>query len=169
MPYAVGQTIVHPHHGPVSVIQISERTVNGEQQQFLDLEAIENKLTISVPVDKADDIGLRPIATTERITELLDILRAPSETQITQWSRRVKDYQARLGGGTIEDSCYVLREIIRSNPKSSASAEGQLLRKGIASIRIEVALVLDISRDEAEALIRATALEGAPQAESLPA
>jgi CarD family transcriptional regulator len=137
MPFSEGETIIHPFHGPVRVTQIRERTVRGRTAPCLDLVAVNNTLSISVPVDRAEDTGLRAVASPEPVASLIDILRAPSAVLETQWSRRVKNYNERLTTGNIEDLCFVIREISRSGNTLPASAEGQILRNARATLAIE--------------------------------
>jgi CarD family transcriptional regulator len=155
MSFSEGQTIVHPFHGPLLVLRIADRTVQGVTRAYLDLRALRHPLDISVPVEQAEATGLRAIASEDRVEALLAIRGAPRDEEPLGWARRLKDYQGRVATGEVEQVCYVIREISRRNPKSPASAESGLLRTARATLQIEFALALQITSDEAGALITA--------------
>lgn len=157
MTFHEGQTIVHPFHGPVVVTGIADRTIRGVPVRYLDLRAIDHPLVIGVPSARAEEIGLRPIASADRIDALISILRAPTADVIPGWSRRIKDLQARLDTGDVEQLCFVIREITRRGVKSYASADGQMLRVAQRTLSTEFSLALGISREEALRLIDAAA------------
>ncbi|WP_411699620.1 CarD family transcriptional regulator [Conyzicola sp.] len=157
MSFSEGQTIVHPFHGPLRVVRVANRTIRGATTSYLDLKSLAFPLDISVPVNRAEQTGLRAVVTAERVAELLAILRAPKSEEAIGWARRFKDYQARVLTGDIEQLCFVIREITRRNPKSSASAESQLLRSTRSTLAIEFGLALELSQEDAADIIDAAA------------
>lgn len=161
MQYHPGQTIIHPFHGPVTVTAVTTRTIHDQPRTYLQLEATDPILRISVPVDRADDIGLREVSSPQRVKELLGILGAPSAPAPGGWSRRIKEYQARAATGQLDELCYVIREITLAGPKPPASAEGIMLRDARRRVGEELAIALDVSPEEAEQVIHATVAEQA--------
>ncbi|MFB2587010.1 CarD family transcriptional regulator [Herbiconiux liukaitaii] len=153
MPFVEGQTVVHPFHGPLRVIRIADRTVRGVTLSHLQLRSLGHPLDVSVPVANADSVGIRPVASPDRIAELVEILRGPIDDQPMGWSRRIKSYQERVNTGDVEQLCYVVREVTRRHPKSSASSESQLLRSARSTLVVEFGLALGISPAEAEVIV----------------
>jgi CarD family transcriptional regulator len=162
MPFSEGQTIVHPHHGPVRVDRVVERVIGGRPRTYLELVAgtPTHPLTISVPADRAADVGLREVCSPARVAELLALMEAPQTPVTQQWARRMKDHQERLSRGDLEQTCLVIREIAASGAKPGATAEGQLLRQALAVVAAEVAQALRITPEEAEAAIEAALRRG---------
>jgi CarD family transcriptional regulator len=162
MPFSEGQTIVHPHHGPVRVDRVVERVIGGSPRAYLELAAgtATHPLTISVPADRAAEIGLREVASPARVAELLALLEAPQARTTQQWARRMKDHQERLSRGDLQQTVLVIREIAASGAKPGATAEGQLLRQALAVVAAEVAAALRITPAEAEAAIEAALRRG---------
>lgn len=157
-----GQILVHPYHGPVTVVEVSDRLIDGCPVGFLELQTLSKDLIISLPADNVEAVGLRAVVSEERVQELLDILREPGDTQPMQWSRRIKGYDERLKSGRLEDACYVIREISRRGPKSAASMEGQLFRSAREHLAQEICLSLGLPEVDAHALID-SALQNIPK------
>ena len=153
MPFTEGDTLIHSVHGPMRITHIGDRTVRGARTRYLKLDALNMRLSLSVPEHRALDTGLRAIASLDRIEALLRILRAPSGASISLWSKRIKDYRERLGTGDPEALCHVVREISRSGNKAPASTEGQLLRRAMTTLTTELSLALGVDLAQAEAII----------------
>ena len=45
MKFHVGQTVIHPHHGPAMVAKVMTRTVRGERVDYAELEVVSSKLS----------------------------------------------------------------------------------------------------------------------------
>jgi len=166
MPFIAGQTIVHPFHGPLRVVRITDRTVRGVTQSYLDLQALGHPLDMSVPVGRAEDVGLRLVASRDRVQELLAVLGGPTDDQVLGWSRRLKSYQERVNSGDVDQLCFVIREITRRKPKSPASSESQLLRSARSTLVIEFSIALGVTAEQAGRLIDSAA-EGTPNSATL--
>ena len=61
MTFEVGETVVYPHHGAARIIDIRQRKVRGEEKTYLQLEVAQGDLTILVPADSVDLIGVRDV------------------------------------------------------------------------------------------------------------
>jgi len=56
------------------IVGVEKKEVFGRIQRFYVLQAMDSGLRILVPVDKADQVGLRRVAGENEIEEVLDIL-----------------------------------------------------------------------------------------------
>ena len=154
MRFSAGQTIVHPVHGPMTIRELKTRTVRGTGIDYLELETVGGGLRISVPVEKADEIGLRALLTAAEIDALLALIRMPAGPVEKQWSRRMKAYHERLNLGTPDAKAGVFRDIVRSSgAEPHAGAERDILREVRASLGAELALSLGIDEDAARAML----------------
>ena len=59
MIFKVGDTVVYPHHGAALVEAIETRTIKGEQKEYLVLKVAQGDLTVRVPADNAEYVGVR--------------------------------------------------------------------------------------------------------------
>lgn len=154
MQFEVGKTVVHPQHGPATIVQVFQRTIRDEPHDYIELEVQRSDLKISVPVKLAEEIGIRDPRTVEELGELWEVLAAPTEHEEEQWSRRMKDNQERLRLGDLLSTAGVVRDLTRrSESKGLSAGEKDMLRSAIQPIVVEVGLTLGISDEEAEQVL----------------
>lgn len=118
-------------------------------------------LTVAIPADQADEIGIRPILDSGDVREVLDLLLAPSEPAETVWSRRIKSDTSRLRSGEVRIIAELIRDLMRRNDTKRLSfGEMSLLREAMGPFVAELAIVLSMTDDEVTAMIEAAALQG---------
>lgn len=155
MRFAEGQTIVHPHHGPATVRAIKTKSLRNAQCSYLLLEVHDTDLTIGVPLDGADTVGLRPVLDADGLEKLFEVLRGPSQPEENQWSRRFKDNQERLRTGDIYVIAGLVRDLSRRlEAKGTMShAEKEMLRYARKPLVTEIGLAMGIEDEEAEQVL----------------
>lgn len=158
---AIGQIVVHPHHGPTRVVGILERTIRDQAHQYLQLEVIGSEMAVSVPLDKADDIGLRPLYDADGVAALLAVLASPSDNVQEAWTRRFKENQERMRSQDHLVQAEVVRDLTRRSVERGLSAgEKDQLSQATQPLLTELALALDVPRERAQELIDAAIREG---------
>ena len=90
MLFQVGETVVYPHHGAATIIEVKNRTVRGEEKLYLKLNVTQGDLTIEVPAENVDLVGVRDVIGQEGLDKVFEVLRAPFTEEPTNWSRRYK-------------------------------------------------------------------------------
>jgi len=154
--FNVGQTVVHPHHGPAAIRRLATRKVRGEDMEYLVLEVQANKLEVWVPLAKAGEVGLRPVLDSAQLQTLMEVLKAEADAEETQWSRRFKENTELLASGSITDVARVVRNLtLRSLEKGLSHAERDMLRHARRPLLTEISLSLGVSEDEASAVLDA--------------
>ena len=61
----IGENGVYPAHGVVEVVGIESKEFRGTERKFYILKVLDNEVTVMVPTDNANTVGLRPIVSKE--------------------------------------------------------------------------------------------------------
>ena len=77
MTFKVGETVVYPHHGAALITEIETRTIKGEDRLYLVLKVAQGDLTVRVPADNVDLVGVRDVVGQEGLEAVFDVLRPP--------------------------------------------------------------------------------------------
>src|SRR3954447_17896642 len=113
MTFEVGETVVYPHHGAALIESIETRTIKGEDKLYLVLKVAQGDLTVRVPADNVDLVGVRDVVGAEGLEEAFDVLRAPHAEEPTNWSRRYKANLEKLASGDVIKVAEVVRALWR--------------------------------------------------------
>lgn len=154
MPFSVGQTVVYPHHGAARIQDISTRVIRGEEKLYLTLEVMQGDLTIMVPADKVEEVGVRDVSDEKKLEHVFEVLREENIEEPSNWSRRFKANGEKLTSGDIVKVAEVVRDLTRRDIERHLSAgEKRMLAQARQVLGSEVALARDISDDEALVLL----------------
>ncbi|MTA66300.1 MAG: CarD family transcriptional regulator, partial [Actinobacteria bacterium] len=77
MTFNVGDTVVYPHHGAALIEAVEKRTIKGEERLYLVLKVAQGDLTVRVPADNVDMVGVRDVVGQEGLDRVFDVLRMP--------------------------------------------------------------------------------------------
>jgi len=61
MAFNVGDTVVYPHHGAALIESVEMRKIKGEDREYLVLRVAQGDLTVRVPADNVDLVGVRDV------------------------------------------------------------------------------------------------------------
>ena len=154
MVFSVGETVVYPHHGAAKIEAIEERTIRGETKIYLKLKVAQGDLTVLVPADNAEIVGVRDVVGQEGLDRVFEVLRAPHTEEPTNWSRRYKANGEKLASGDVNKVAEVVRDLWRRDKDRGLSAgEKRMLAKARDILVGEVALAEKSTKDEAEVLL----------------
>ena len=154
MTFKVGDTVVYPHHGAARIEEIETRSIKGEQKSYLVLKVDKGDLTVRVPADNAELVGVRDVVGQEGLERVFEVLRAPYTEEPTNWSRRYKANLEKLASGNPLKVAEVVRDLWRRERERGLSAgEKRMLAKARDILVGEVALAEKSTKDEAEALL----------------
>jgi CarD family transcriptional regulator len=130
MVFSVGETVVYPHHGAALIEAIETRVIKGEPKQYLVLRVAQGDLTVRVPAENAEIVGVREVVGEEGLTKVFDVLRAPHTEEPTNWSRRYKANLEKLASGNPLKVAEVVRDLWRRERERGLSAgEKRMLAK----------------------------------------
>lgn len=163
----VGDVITHPVHGPVRVVATTIRQVRGTAKEYVDLEVVEGAMRISVPMERAEDVGLRDLLEEDQICDILEMLAGPETDRQDKdsWAHRMKELHMQLQSGSLTERVCVVRQILRESGEIPSSlALRDLLRSAISPLASEISIARGISPEAARELLIDAALPGRPHA-----
>ena len=152
MNFEVGDKVVYPHHGAAVIEKREEMNLLGETREYLVLKLAFGDLTLKVPVDKAEEVGIREVINDEEVEEVFAVLRKKDARMPTNWSRRYKNHVEKLKSGDIYQVAEVVRNLsIRDKDKGLSAGEKRMLSKARQILVSELTFALGVSESEAEA------------------
>src|SRR5262245_44128794 len=127
--FQIGDKAVYPARGVAEVVGIDNKENNGTVLAFYELHALENEMHILGPKNKADQVGLRPVATNDEVDEVFDILREPDVHIDKQtWNRRYRGFMEKIKTGSLFEVAEVFRDLYRlKNTKTLSFGERRML------------------------------------------
>ena len=141
MLFEVGETVVYPHHGAATIIEIKNRTVRGNEKLYLKLNVTQSNLVIEVPAANVDLVGVRDVIDSAGVAAVFEVLQVDSAEEPTNWSRRYKANVEKLASGNVLRVSEVVRDLWRRDHDRGLSAgEKALLAKARQVLVAELAL-----------------------------
>src|SRR4026207_2526312 len=127
--FKIGDKAVYPAHGVAEVIGIEKKEINTTVCSFYVLKVLATGMQILVPKDKADQVGLRPVATSSEIEEVFDILREQDVHIDKQtWNRRYRGFMEKIKTGSLFEVAEVFRDLYRlKSTKTLSFGERRML------------------------------------------
>ena len=155
MQFEVGETVVYPHHGAAKIIEVKKRKLGGEEKLFLKLQVNQGDLTIEVPAENCDLVGVRDVIDQEGLEQVFEVLRAPFTEEPTNWSRRYKANLEKLASGDVIKVSEVVRDLWRRDQevKSLSAGEKRMLAKARQILVSELALAEKTDEVKAESIL----------------
>ena len=163
MPFGVGDKVVYPHHGAATIEKQEKKDVFGKKQDYLVLRLAYGDLTLMVPADNAEEIGLRDVINDEEVEEVFAVLRKKEARMPTNWSRRFKNHVEKLKSGDIYQVAEVVRNLtIREKDKGLSAGEKRMLGKARQILVSELTFALKMDEETAEAKLDEVLGKGDP-------
>lgn len=110
--FNVGDKAVFPAHGVGIIKDIESAQLGGQMYQLYVLKILDNGMTIKVPIDNADAIGLRQVIPSDAVDKVFEVLRdrsSPADKQT--WNRRYREYMTKIKTGNPLEVAAVLRDL----------------------------------------------------------
>ncbi len=152
--YKVGQEIVYPLQGVGHVKSIEERPFRERKILYYVVYLEVSDMTIMVPVDKADDLGIRPIVGKKEAQKALRLIAEKYEPVTADWKLRYQMNLDLLKKGSIIDIANVVRALYhRSRVKELPILERKLYDSALRLLVDEVSFSLERGKEDVEELV----------------
>ena len=150
--YKVGDKVVYPHHGAGTVVKKESREVLGQKRDYLTIKILHNDMTVQVPCENADQVGLRRVIGEKEVGVVLKALTGGSTEMPKNWNRRFKHNRDKMKTGDILELAEVVRNLaLRDHEKGLSTGEKQMYVKAKKILASELMYAKDLSEDDAHA------------------
>ncbi len=154
MLFEVGETVVYPHHGAATIIEVKDRIIKGETKKYLKLNVTQGDFIIEVPAENVDLVGVRDVIGQDGLDKVFEVLRAPFTEEPTNWSRRYKANLEKLASGDVIKVSEVVRDLWRRDQDRGLSAgEKRMLAKAKQILISELALAEKTDEEKASVIL----------------
>jgi CarD family transcriptional regulator len=152
MEFQVGDKAVYPAQGVAEIVGIEQKEISGKIHRFYVLRVLDSDMRILVPIDKAQQVGLREVATADEIDEVMDILRERDVHVDKQtWNRRYRGFMEKIKTGSLFEVAEVFRDLYRLKEQKTLSfGERRMLDTAKSLIVKELAIARNTPENKIE-------------------
>ena len=148
--YKVGDKVVYPHHGAGTVVKREKREVLGEKREYLTIRIEHNDMTVNVPADNCELVGLRKVIDEEAVKKVLKYLTSGGTEMPKNWNRRFKHNRDKMKTGDIFELAEVVRNLsLRDGEKGLSTGEKQMYVKAKKILASELRFAKNLSEEDA--------------------
>src|SRR5215204_3864634 len=148
--YKVGDKVVYPHHGAGTVVKKEKRKVLGEEREYLQIQILHNDMTVNVPTENADRVGLRKVIDETTVEQVLKALRGSGTVMPKNWNRRFKHNRDKMKTGDIFELAEVVKNLsLRDHEKGLSTGEKQMFVKAKKILASELMYAKAVDEEEA--------------------
>ena len=160
--FEVGDKVVYPHHGAGTVVKKEKREILGQTREYLTIQILHNDMTVNVPVENAEQVGLRTVIDEDLVNTVVKALTAGESEMPKNWNRRFKHNRDKMKTGDIYELAEVVRNLaLRDGEKGLSTGEKQMYVKAKKILASELMYAKNMSEDEALEWLEMTLTEGA--------
>jgi CarD family transcriptional regulator len=119
--FEVGDYVVYPKHGVGRVVELQNEEIAGMQLELYVLRFEKEKMTLRVPTNKAEGVGMRKLSSDKTLKDALKTLEGKPKVKRTMWSRRAQEYEAKINSGDLISIAEVTRDLFRADDQPEQS------------------------------------------------
>ncbi len=148
--YKVGDKVVYPHHGAGTVVKKETRTILGQEREYLTIKILHNDMTVNVPTENADRVGLRKVIDEDMVVRVVKVLHGNGTNMPKNWNRRFKYNRDKMKTGDIFELAEVVRNLsLRDQEKGLSTGEKQMFVKAKKILASELMYAKGMDEDDA--------------------
>ncbi len=148
--YKVGDKVVYPHHGAGTVVRREKREILGQTREYLTIQILHNDMTVNVPAENAERVGLRKVIDEEAVTKVVKYLTSGGTEMPKNWNRRFKHNRDKMKTGDIFELAEVVRNLaLRDGEKGLSTGEKQMYVKAKKILASELMYAKGMDEDQA--------------------
>jgi CarD family transcriptional regulator len=148
--FEIGDKAVYPGHGVGVIEKIENREVSGGNKNFYVMRILDNGMTIMIPTDHVNMVGLREVIPEFMVPKVFQILKEKDVSTHNQtWNRRYREYMEKINTGSIFEIAEVLRDLnILKSEKELSFGERKILDTAKNLLVKEIAVAKQTQENE---------------------
>jgi CarD family transcriptional regulator len=148
--FEVGDKVVYPHHGAGTVVKKEKREILGQTREYLTIQILHNDMTVNVPVENAEQVGLRTVIDEDLVNTVVKALTAGESEMPKNWNRRFKHNRDKMKTGDIFELAEVVKNLsLRDHEKGLSTGEKQMFVKAKKILASELMYAKAVDEEEA--------------------
>ena len=152
--FQIEQKIVYPSQGVGKITEIFEKVFRGENMLYYKIYIEASDMVVMVPVERAEELGIRAIVSAEEAQAALDLLSDEFEPITSDWKLRYQMNLDLLKKGSIADIAAIVRCLYnRSKVKELPILERKLYDSAKKLLEDEAAFAMGKTEKEIEQTI----------------
>jgi CarD family transcriptional regulator len=147
--FEVGDKVVYPHHGAGTVVKKEKREILGQTREYLTIQILHNDMTVNVPVENAEQVGLRTVIDEDLVNTVVKALTAGESEMPKNWNRRFKHNRDKMKTGDIFELAEVVKNLsLRDHEKGLSTGEKQMFVKAKKILASELMYAKGMDEEE---------------------
>jgi len=160
--FAIGETVVYSGQGVGVVKEVIKKTIGDETIDYYVVYLSDSDMTVLVPFEKSERLGLRSIVTKKEANEALTYLSQVNEPVIMDWKARYQKNMQLFKSGDIKNTALVVKSLYkRSKVKELPIQERKLFEAAFHIFQDEIVAVLGFPKKKVEEMIHSCIESGA--------
>lgn len=144
----IGDLVLHPRYGVGVIDGIETRVQDGQERAYYVIPKPTLSSTLFVPVDSADEVGLRPVASPETLKKALAILAGEDDDELKSAGSR-----ELIWNDPLELARAIRRHMTEPKSRYPKVSEQQLLKRARKLLEEELAVVLGLDEETIAAIM----------------
>lgn len=150
--FRIGELVVYPAHGVGVIDAIESRQISENRQDFYILKILDSNMTIMIPTNNVEMVGLREIINTDDIPKIYKILQEKAiEVDTQPWNRRYREYMDKIKTGSAFEIAEVVRDLFHlKSDKGLSFGERKVLDTARNLLVKELSIAKEIEEEKIE-------------------
>jgi CarD family transcriptional regulator len=152
--YKLGDKVVYPLHGVGIISSIEDKEVLGEVRSYYIIKLSISDMTVMIPTDKSEELGLRMIVSDRDANKALKVVGGEMTEMDEDWKSRYQQNFEKIKSGSILNVAEVVRNLFHRNKvKELSIMEKRLYENAYRLLVDEISYAKDLEREDVQDLV----------------
>jgi len=151
---SIGDKITHPMHGAGIIEAVTQQRVDGGLRDYFVMRMTYGAMTVMVPKDSCEAIGVRAIITEAEADTLMDAFGSLEADENQNWNKRYRENMLKIKSGDLYQVAAVVKGLLaRDRDRGLSTGERKLLSSAKQILISEIALAKGVEVEDIEHII----------------